>query len=115
MAFQELLTSIYAVASFKLTDGMFALWLRALKPYSLEEVRGAIDIFMADPANAGIGVLPAHIIKIIHAGKNATIARCWNCQTDITATGWTALGSGRVCNPCYKAYLNNEWTSGRAA
>ena len=56
-----------------------------------------------------------------HAGKigNATrwaghvkkakkpIEICDHCAAPLA--GWTKLGSGRVCNPCYADYLDGKW------
>ena len=115
-AFKETLAGVYSLYRQDLSTTVVEMWWAALKPYSLSEVRQALARHVADPTIGQFCPKPADVIKTITDTQSQDKGqRCWNCQADISNAGWTALRAGRVCNPCYKAYLNNEWPNEKAA
>jgi len=115
-AFRELLGSIYVLYRADLSDAVADIWWRALKPYNLSDVKEALD---AHTTNSELGQFcpkPADLIKFILAKAKPTSQLCWHCQADLVLAGRTRLRMGDVCNPCYKTYLNGEWSiEGKAA
>lgn len=115
-AFKAHLAEVYALYRVDLSTGMLDMWWHSLKPYNLSDVKEALSDHISNPAIGQFCPKPADVIKsIIDKQKQANLERCWNCQADITSSGWTALGSGHVCNPCYAGYLAGKWSPERAA
>ena len=108
-AFKVYLAGVYSLYRTELSAVILDLWWRALKPYNLTDVREALDEHTADGEAGQFCPKPADVIKIMLAKTKPKDQLCWHCQADLTVTGRTRLRFGDVCNPCYKAYLNNEW------
>jgi hypothetical protein len=113
-AFKTNLAEVYNLYRAELTVGVLELWWGALKPYNLSDVKSALAKHVANGEIGQFCPKPADVIKTIEDSAKATGTMCTHCGADLARTGFTAMMGG-ICNPCYKAYLNNEWTSGRAA
>ena len=115
-AFKVYLAGVYSFYRTELSAVIVDLWWRALKPYNLSDVKEALD---AHTTNSELGQFcpkPADLIKFILAKAKPTSQLCWHCQADLVLAGRTRLRMGDVCNPCYKTYLNGEWSiEGKAA
>ena len=111
-AFNEALTTVYSLYRVHLSADLLGVWWNALKGHNLSEIRKAIDERFADPEGGQFCPVPADIIKRIPREKKA-IEMCDHCATPLA--GWTKLGAGRVCNPCYENYLDGKWKIEAAA
>ena len=105
-AFNEALTAVYSLYRVSLSADLLAIWWNALKDKNLSDIRKALGERFADPEGGQYCPVPADVIKRIAPPKSA-IEICDHCG--IVLAGWTKFGNGRVCNPCYRDYLNGKW------
>jgi len=115
-AFKVYLAGVYSFYRTELSAVIVDLWWRALKHHALPDVKRAIDAHIADAELGQYPPKPADVIKVLQAEKKPPSQLCWHCQADLALAGRTRLRMGDVCNPCYKTYLNGEWSiEGKAA
>jgi hypothetical protein len=65
--FTELLNSVLSIYRTSVTAGALSIWFEALKQYSIEEVRFALDCHTQDPDTGVFSPKPAHLIGILQA------------------------------------------------
>ena len=111
-AFNEALTTVYSLYRVHLSADLLAIWWSALKDKNLSDIRKAIDERFSDPEGGQFCPVPADIIKRI-APEKKPVDLCDHCGNALA--GWTKLGAGRVCNPCYAGYLDGKWKNEAAA
>ncbi len=106
-AFKAALADAYSLYRTDLTAGVLELWWNALKAHNLSDVKKALADHMADPDVGQFPPKPADLIKRMLPEKAAPGEICDHCGGPLN--GWTKLGMGRVCNPCYRDYISGVW------
>lgn len=85
-AFKELLGGVYSFYRQELTKFHIDVWWQAMKNYSLEGVRDALNRHVMNPDNGQFLPKPADVVKLIDGGTQERALVAWS-KVDAAVTG----------------------------